>query len=106
MRHVRRAVWRDRDNLDVDGEPLKLHSCTILTCAANRAIAEIHDRMPVMLPEETWDLWLDPSNTDTEAMTELLIPAPSEAIRMHPVSTDVNNPRNDGPHLIKPIKPP
>lgn len=100
------AVWRDRDDLDDDGEPLELHSCTILTCAANRAVAEIHDRMPVMLPEETWDFWLDPSNTDAAAMTELLVPAPSELIRMHPVSTDVNNTRNDGPHLINPLESP
>ena len=57
--------------------------------------------MPVMLSEEAWDFWLDPSNTDTEAVTELLVPAPSEVIRMHPVSTDVNNVRNDGPHLIE-----
>ncbi len=100
------AVWRDRDNLDVDGEPLELHSCTILTCAANRAMAPVHDRMPVMLPEDTWDFWLDPSNTDPEATTELLVPAPSEVIRMHPVSTDVNNARNDGPHLIERLRTP
>ncbi len=94
-------VWRDRDNLDAEGEPLELHSCTILTCAANEAIAKIHDRMPVMLGSDTWDSWLDPANTDTEVMTELLVPAPSEMIRMHAVSTDVNNARNDGTHLIE-----
>ncbi|MCY4493546.1 MAG: SOS response-associated peptidase [Acidimicrobiaceae bacterium] len=95
------AVWHDRDDLDPDGEPIELHSCTILTCAANTAIAEIHDRMPVILPDDTWEFWLDPTNTDAEAMTELLVPAPAETIRMHPVSTEVNNTRNDGPHLIE-----
>lgn len=99
------AVWRDRSNPDVDGQPLELHSCTILTCAANRAIAPVHDRMPVILPEETWDFWLDPTNNDPEATTELLVPAPPEVIRMRPVSTEVNNARNDGPHLIEPIEP-
>ena len=99
-------VWRDRDNLDADGEPLELHSCTILTCAANEAIAKIHDRMPVVLSSDTWDFWLDPSNTDLEATAELLVPAPSSLIRMHPVSTDVNNVRNDGPHLIERVESP
>ena len=94
-------VWRDRDNLDADGEPLEVHSCTILTCAANEAIAKIHDRMPVILPSDTWDFWLDPANTNPQATTELLVPAPAGMIRTHPVSTDVNNVRNDSPHLIE-----
>ena len=99
-------VWRDHNNLDADGQPLELHSCTILTCAANEAIAKIHDRMPVMLPPAAWDFWLDPSNTNSQATTELLLPAPSSLIRMHPVSTDVNNARNDGPHLIDRVEAP
>ena len=92
-------VWRDQNNPDADGEPRELHSCTIITCAANEAMGEIHDRMPVVLPPRVWDFWLDPSNKDPEATAALLLPAPSSLIRMHPVSTDVNNVRNNGPHL-------
>ena len=98
-------VWRDHNNLDAEGEPRELHSCTIITCAANEAMAEIHDRMPVMLPPGAWDFWLDPANTDAEAAAGLLLPAPPSLIRMHPVSTDVNNVRNNGAHLIEPADP-
>ena len=97
-------VWRDRNNLDVDGEPVELHSCTIITCAANDAMAQIHDRMPVMLRPAAWDAWLDPSATDAAAAAGLLVPAPSALIRMHPVSTEVNNSRNNGPHLTDPVE--
>ena len=83
--------WRDENNLDADGEPLELHSCTIITCEANDAMAAVHDRMPVMLPPGAWDFWLDPASTDAEAAAGLLMPAPSSLIRMHPVSTEVNN---------------
>ncbi len=96
-------VWRDPNNLDVGGEPRELHSCTIITCAANEAMSEIHERMPVMLAPSAWDFWLDPANTDAEAASGLLVPAPSSLICMHPVSTEVNNARHNGPHLIAPI---
>ena len=91
--------WRDKQSLDEDGEPLELHSCTIITCSANEAMSEIHDRMPVLLAPNTWDAWLDPDNDDTAALTSLLVPAPSTLMTMHPVSTDVNNARNRGAHL-------
>ena len=97
--------WRDENNLDADGEPLELHSCIIITCEANEAMAAVHDRMPVVLPPGAWDYWLDPASTDTEAAAGLLAPAPSSLIRMHPVSTEVNNARNNGAHLIEPADP-
>ena len=76
-----------------------------ITCAANEAMAEVHDRMPVMLPPSAWDRWLDPAETDGKAAAALLVPAPSSLIRMHPVSTEVNNVRNNGPHLIAEAQP-
>ncbi len=88
------AVWRDKDvaadNLDAPW----LHSCTIITTAANDTMRPVHDRMPVLLPQSAWAAWLDPSNRDTDALATLLIPAPNELVTMHPVSTDVNNVRN------------
>ncbi|MEZ5168002.1 MAG: SOS response-associated peptidase [Acidimicrobiales bacterium] len=93
-------VWKDRNHLDDAGEPLELLSCTIITGAPNEVVAEVHDRMPVMLPPETWDRWLDRDFRDVEALQGLLVPAPANLIRVHPVSTDVNNVRNDGPELI------
>ncbi len=66
-------------------------------------MAPIHDRMPVILPASAWDEWLDPTNDDLESLGRLLVPAPSSLIVMHPVSTDVNNVRNQGSQLTKAI---
>lgn len=98
-------VWRDKNTLDRHGEPLELHSCTIITGEANETVAEVHDRMPVMLPPDAWDPWLDRDNHDVGALRELLVPAPARLIRLHPVSTDVNNVRNNGPELIEKAAP-
>ena len=95
--------WRDKNSLDEDGEPLELHSCTIITCATNETMAKIHDRMPVMLPPHAWDSWLDPTNRDLTEVSPLLVPAPAGLIKMHPVSREVNNSRNNGAHLIEPF---
>lgn len=98
-------VWKDKNHTDDDGEPLELYSCTIITGEPNDAVAEVHDRMPVMLPPDTWDQWLDRDNDDTESLQGLLVPAPSQLIRIHPVSTEVNNVRNNGPELIEEAEP-
>ena len=98
-------VWKDRNNLDENGEPLELYSCTIITGEPNEKVAEIHDRMPVMLPPDAWDAWLDRDNDDVDALREFLVPAPAQLIRLHPVSTDVNNVRNNGPSLIEEADP-
>ena len=98
-------VWSNGQELDNTGEPLQLFSCTLVTCEPNAAIADVHDRMPVMLPPDAWDTWLDRNNRDLKALQELLVPAPSGLIRMHPVSTEVNNVRNNGPHLVDEAEP-
>jgi putative SOS response-associated peptidase YedK len=93
------AVWRGSE----DGDSLR--STTIITTEANEAMAPLHDRMPVILPRSRWDEWLDPANNDLDTLGKLLVPAPPELIEAHPVSTDVNNVRNRGPHLMDPIDP-
>ena len=65
----------------------------------------VHDRMPVILPPTAWDHWLDPSDADLDGLGELLVPAPAHLLVMHPVSTDVGNVRNHGPHLVDPLEP-
>ena len=82
-----------------------LRTCTIVTTSANERISELHDRMPVVLPRESWDAWLDPDNTDTVALTGLLVPAPSEDFAVRPVSRLVNNVKNEGPELLDPPAP-
>jgi putative SOS response-associated peptidase YedK len=101
--------WRDpTTEPDPSGTPGTeqrwLHSCTIITTAANATMAPIHDRMPVLLPATRWNEWLDPSNHDIESLVRLLVPAPDELLIMHPVSTTVNNVRNNGPELLDPVE--
>ncbi len=84
-----------------DGAPLQ--SCTIITGQPNEAMAEIHDRMPAILPPSAWATWLDTELQDPEVLQPLLVPAPNRIITMHPVSTEVNNPRNGGAHLVEPL---
>jgi putative SOS response-associated peptidase YedK len=68
--------WRDRD--DPDAEPLR--SCVVITTDANKLLAPIHDRMPVVLPPEAWDQWLDPENDDVKGLHKLLVPAPARSM--------------------------
>lgn len=76
-------------------------TCAIITCAANDAVGRVHDRMPVILPEDAFEAWLDPDNKDAAALTALLQPCPPELIELYPVSRAVNRPANDGPELIE-----
>jgi putative SOS response-associated peptidase YedK len=62
--------------------------------------------MPVMLPPDAWDKWLDPEVRDLAVASKLLVPAPSSIIAMHPVSTDVNRVSNKGAALIEPVPMP
>jgi putative SOS response-associated peptidase YedK len=93
-------VWR---NPSSPGE--ELHSCTVITGAANERMAEVHDRMPIMLPPSTWKTWLDPEVQDVDLLGKFLVPAPSELIELRPVSTEVNNVGNTGPQLLDPFEP-
>jgi putative SOS response-associated peptidase YedK len=88
-------VWRGADR-----EGPAFPSATILTGPANEKMSAIHDRMPIVLPPDAWATWLDPEFDDLDALGRFLVPAPSELITLHPVSTEVNNVRNGGPHLI------
>lgn len=83
---------------DEDGNQLR--SCTILTGEPNETIAQIHNRMPVMLPPGAWDMWLDRDMREAAELEKLFVPAPAELLAYHPVSTEVNSPRNNGEHLI------
>ncbi len=94
--------WRPKDRPD----EAPLRSATIITTSANETMAQVHDRMPVILPASAWDEWLDPTNDDVEALGKLLVPAPKLLTVMHPVSPAVGSVRNQGPELIEPYAPP
>jgi putative SOS response-associated peptidase YedK len=95
--------WRARDAAPADNWPREIESCTILIVGANAAIRPLHERMPVVLPRETWAQWLDPANRDTAALLALLRPAPDLGWLIEPVSPRVNDPRHDDPSLIEPL---
>ncbi len=105
------SVWKVPDELvgaigDDDGW---LRSCAIVTTKANRLLGPVHDRMPVLLPEATWDQWLDPTpDPDAETLhtlADLLVPAPDEGLEMYPVSPRVNRVVDHGPDLVTPEGP-
>ena len=94
------SVWRGPDK-----DQPALRSATIVTTTPNTTMAEVHDRMPVIVPEADWATWLDRDNHDLDALSQLLVPAADESIELRPVSPEVNNVRNNGPHLLEPVDP-
>lgn len=84
------------------GQP-PLETCTIITCVPNEIMEPLHDRMPVLLPESLWDVWLDP-DVEASSLKTLLVPYSSDAMTCWPVSSRVNNVRNESPDLIEPIR--
>jgi putative SOS response-associated peptidase YedK len=64
-------------------------------------MAKIHDRMPVILPQDRESRWLD-HGTDAEELNSFLVPFPPEQMSVHAISPRVNNAQNEGPELIVP----
>ncbi len=73
---------------------------TILTCPPNELAGRVHDRMPVILPEERIDDWLFGGEREAGELKALLGPAPEGYLAMRPVSPRVNSVRNEGPDLV------
>ncbi len=78
-------------------------SCTIITTTPNPLVAKIHNRMPVILEREAYDLWLDPAEQSPDRLGKWLRPYPAAQMTAHPVSTLVNSPANDSPACIVPV---
>ena len=77
-----------------------ISSCTIITTAANDFLSPIHNRMPVILPREKEELWLDLGLEDAASFTGILAPYPDKEMDAYEISTLVNNARNVGPEVI------
>jgi len=71
-----------------------------VTCAANAVIAEIHDRMPVVLDERAAEDWMNPREHDPPSLKRLLAPARGDLLVMRPASMLVNSVKNDSPTLL------
>ena len=89
-------VWHSPDG----GE---LESCTILTTSPNELMEPIHNRMPVILEQEDYDLWLQPGEQPEQGL-HLLRPFTSHKMAAYPVSTLVNSPRHDSQECVMPLR--
>ncbi len=81
-----------------------LETCSILTTTPNAVTEAVHDRMPVILNAENYDLWLDPGMKNTSIVAEMLKPYDALRMRKYPVSTQINNAANDNPQCAAPIE--
>jgi putative SOS response-associated peptidase YedK len=98
-------LWRD-PSVPEDDPDSWLWTATIITTSAEDEVGQIHDRMPMVIEPSAWADWLDPGLTAAADVTPLLVPASSGALTSYPVSTAVNNVRNNGPELREPLPEP
>jgi putative SOS response-associated peptidase YedK len=89
--------WRD-----AGGNWVK--TCSILTTVPNAVASAVHDRMPVILDPDGYDLWLDPGMRDAAAASELLRPCDARLMRCYPVSTRINHVSNDDEGCSRPVE--
>src|SRR5262245_51633091 len=87
---------------DADGQWIK--TCSILTTLPNAVTATVHNRMPVILDRECYELWLDPSVTSVEVISELLKPFDARLMRCYPISAKVNHVANDDEECSRPVE--
>jgi len=79
----------------------ELETAAIVTTRANRTLGEIHERMPVIVPPDAFNLWLDCANVDVETALTLVAPAPDAMLEAYEVSSAVNRTANDNPALVE-----
>ncbi len=92
------GLWERWHPSQADG----LETCTILTTEANLTVAQVHDRMPVILTAESYDRWLDPT-LDSASLQALLRPYGGSSMTAYPVSLSVNSPLHDTPDCTAPL---
>lgn len=85
--------WKSTDGKSIE-------SCSILTTAANELVQDVHDRMPVIVRPDEYDLWLDPGYKDMNGIAELLRPISPVAMKKYPVSSRVNSVKFDDPECV------
>jgi putative SOS response-associated peptidase YedK len=91
------AIW---DSWQRPGTSERVRSFAVVTCPANDVIAEIHDRMPVIIPAVAYDQWLAPLDPDPRG---LLAPYPSAPMMIWPITTRVNKPANDDAEILRAV---
>jgi putative SOS response-associated peptidase YedK len=89
--------WKDPSGNAVE-------TCSILTTTPNAVTSAVHNRMPVILDPDSYDLWLDPGMKDVAAASDLLKPCDARLMRGYPISTRINHVANDGEECCKPVE--
>jgi putative SOS response-associated peptidase YedK len=92
------AKWKDPKSGD------EIQSCTILTTGSNEVMAELHDRMPVILDKTDWPKWLGEEPATDEELLAMLRPSPDQVLKVWPVDKKVGNVRNRGAELALPVQ--
>ncbi|MEV6839379.1 SOS response-associated peptidase [Streptomyces sp. NPDC051133] len=92
--------WRDPTVTQDDAPSAWLMTCTIITTEATGAAGHRHPRMPLTLTEDHYEAWLDPTHHDPDHLRAPLGQPANGHLDARPVSTVVNNVRNNGPHLL------
>ncbi len=85
-----------------DGSWVK--TCSILTTTPNAVTSAVHDRMPVILDPDGYELWLDPGMRNVDAASELLKPFDARLMRCFPVGSRINSVANDDPEYSRPVE--
>jgi putative SOS response-associated peptidase YedK len=92
------STWKNESGKEIQ-------SAAIITREAVGELATIHSRMPVFMPSDRWDTWLDPQNREIETLIALMnIPDPARGLVTRPVAPRVNLVANNGPELIDPFE--
>lgn len=94
--------WLDKSR-DREDERAWLLTATIITTSSTDELGRIHDRMPLVVEPGNWEQWLDADQSDPTELQPLMAPAIATSMQAYPVSTNVNNVRNNGPELIEPL---
>lgn len=98
--------WKPKDDPE-DAYPDGLVTAAVLTTSAVGELAQVHDRMPLLLPPSAWDAWLDPDTPAEDGSVAAWLAPPSDelvgSLELRPVSPLVNSVRNNGPQLLEPF---
>lgn len=96
------GIWQRRTDTTTDGDIRE--AFVVMTTTANKVVADIHDRMPVILERGDYDRWLDPSNQSPSDLRSLLRPLPAELMEGYPVSSFVNSAYNEGERCVERVE--
>ncbi len=82
----------------------RVETCSILTTSPNAVTSAVHDRMPVIIDPDSYEIWLDPGMRDVTTASELLKPYDARPMRCYPISTRINHVANDDEECSAPVE--